>query len=311
MWQLSEKSYPRGDACPLGQIDERATLRSLADDQQLRVGDLRQRADDDVVCLARDEMSDGQQRRTPQIVTPTRRPPVARLKQIQVDAITQHADVLRGDADLDETILQGLADADHASRSSRCPSDHAARKRVVGEQIDVRPPRGDDDRLAELGAEEDCRHAIGIEIMCVDQIELESRAEDRVQRSARAEIEKPRCDMHADARNDRVAGVERGDPRIARIVTETVVGEGKPRHRGDDPGDDRPGFGQAPQSGLDKDAVRGLDGIWEQRREGQGSDAGNGLGSRTWCRRTLRGVDDGPRFQTPNHVARQLAAGLS
>src|SRR5690606_14993120 len=62
----------------------------------------------------------------------------------------------------------------HGSRVLACPVNHGTRDASPHDEIDIRPQRGNDHRLVEVLAQQNCCDAVGIEIVRIDEIEIES-----------------------------------------------------------------------------------------------------------------------------------------
>src|SRR5207244_9252109 len=125
----AEKTHAGGDAEPPRALLERMALRALPGNEQPRFRQPRQRLDDELVSLARNEMTDREQDRRCAVdaVCLTRAGALAGAKAVEIDAVAQDADAGGVGAELDKPRLQRRADGDDAAGVSCRPQNHAAR----------------------------------------------------------------------------------------------------------------------------------------------------------------------------------------
>lgn len=200
-----------------------------------------------------------------------RRPAVVRVEQRRIHSVTQNANPVGADSELDQTALQPAGHRNQTIRVLRCPADPSARHRVLRNDVKVAASGGYTDRAIERASEQNGSDAVRIKIMGIDQIEVAALADLPAQkRQERGTKGERRC-AHADPGKYRIARMldlqamagllPRHSPKHG-ISSEHRGGERKPGAGRDHTGADGAARDKFPQTRLDENPVLGLQQIW-------------------------------------------------
>ena len=137
---------------------------------------------------------------------PTQALPIERTEKPEIDPVAQDVQPVVGDAELDQNIFQRLAHRDRRVGTPGSPADHRPRQPEVRDEVEIRTPCGDGQRLAETACEQGRGNAIGIIIMGVDEIEAVSLPLQPPHLGHHRQVEQERLQPHADLRDDEIAG---------------------------------------------------------------------------------------------------------
>ena len=144
----TQEAHPVSHTEPCCQCAQRRLVRSGARNVQRRIRQHRQRRDDQVVSLPRNEMADRSHCKTAHAELGARGQTIDGSEQFEIDAVAKHVNLAISSAELDHFVLERGADGDRRHGSIRRPKDHFPRDGVLGNLVDIAAARRYHDRLA-------------------------------------------------------------------------------------------------------------------------------------------------------------------